>query len=75
MLVLTRKCNQRVFIGEHIAITVLECRGDRVRLGIAAPVEVPVFREEVLRRKTAGSAEPAPWSPSELESPYFSECA
>ena len=47
MLVLSRKRDERIIIGDNIVITVVEIRGDKVRLGIDAPVEVPVHREEV----------------------------
>lgn len=47
MLVLSRKKNERIVIGENIVITVVEIRGDRVRLGIEAPQEVPIHRSEV----------------------------
>ncbi len=47
MLVLTRKPNQRINIGDDIVITVLEVRGDQVRLGIEAPRDVAVQREEI----------------------------
>lgn len=47
MLVLSRHKGERIKIGDNITITVVEIRGDRVRLGIDAPVEVPVHREEV----------------------------
>ena len=50
MLVLTRRVNERIVIGDDVTVTVLEVRGDQVRLGIEAPREVKVFREEVLRR-------------------------
>jgi len=49
MLVLTRKRSQRVTIDGRITVTVLEIRGNRVRLGIEAPREVPVNRLELLR--------------------------
>ena len=48
MLVLSRRKNERIVIGENIVITVVEVRGDKVRLGIAAPIEVPVHRSEVV---------------------------
>ena len=41
------KKNERIVIGENIVITVVEVRGDRVRLGIEAPQEVPIHRSEV----------------------------
>lgn len=47
MLVLSRKSNQRIIIGEGIEITILSIRGNRVRLGVTAPLEVPVRREEL----------------------------
>jgi carbon storage regulator len=47
MLVLTRKCNQSIMIGDDVEITVLSASGDKVRLGIDAPREIPVFRKEV----------------------------
>ncbi len=47
MLVLTRHANQSIMIGEDIVITVLEIRGDQVRIGIKAPRCVDIFREEV----------------------------
>ncbi len=50
MLVLTRKKNEKIIIGEDITIVVVEMRGDKVRLGIEAPKEVPVHREEVKRQ-------------------------
>lgn len=47
MLVLTRKTNQSIMIGDDIEISVLAVSGDKVRIGIAAPRDVPVFRKEV----------------------------
>lgn len=47
MLVLTRKTNQTVLIGDEIEVTVLSVTGDKVRIGIQAPREIPVYREEV----------------------------
>ena len=47
MLVLSRKKNERIFIGNNIILTVVEVRGDKVRLGIEAPKSIPVNREEV----------------------------
>ena len=47
MLVLSRKKNESIVINDQIVVTVIEVRGDKVRLGIEAPKEVPVHRREV----------------------------
>jgi carbon storage regulator len=47
MLVLTRKTNQSIMIGDDIEVTVLAVSRDKIRLGITAPRDVPVFRKEV----------------------------
>ena len=47
MLVLTRKLDQSIKIGDDIEITVVEVRGDQVRLGVAAPRDVTVHRREI----------------------------
>ena len=47
MLVLTRKGNQSIMIGDEIEVTVLAVMGEKVRIGIDAPRSVPVFRKEV----------------------------
>ena len=49
MLVLSRKQGERIVVGDDVTLTVLEVRGDRVKLGFAAPAEVPIHREEVYR--------------------------
>ncbi|GLY03272.1 MULTISPECIES: carbon storage regulator CsrA [Actinoplanes] len=49
MLVLTRRAGESVMIGDEVVITVLEARGDVIRLGIEAPRDVQVHREEVYR--------------------------
>lgn len=48
MLVLTRRKNQSIVINDDIVVTVLEVKGDQIRLGITAPRHVQVFREELL---------------------------
>lgn len=50
MLVLTRRTNQSIVIGSDVTITVVEIRGEQVRLGISAPRHVSVHREEVLEQ-------------------------
>ncbi len=47
MLVLTRKSNQSIMIGDDIEVSVLAIMGEKVRIGIQAPRDVPVFRNEV----------------------------
>ena len=48
MLVLSRKLNERIVIDDTIIVTVVEIRDDKIRLGIEAPREVPIWREELL---------------------------
>lgn len=50
MLVLSRKCGETIMIGPDIAVTVMDVSGGRVRLGLCAPHDVAVHREEVFRR-------------------------
>jgi len=47
MLVLTRKSNQSIMIGDDIEVSVLAIMGEKVRIGIQAPRDIPVFRKEV----------------------------
>lgn len=64
MLVLSRKKGEQIAIGKDITITLVEIRGDKVRIGIEAPKEVPVNRQEVQRKidrelaEAKGEAEP-----------------
>ena len=60
MLVLSRKKNESIVINNDITIVVVEIRGDKVRLGVEAPKEVPVHRREVydaIRRNDAAAAQ------------------
>lgn len=62
MLVLTRKSNQSIMIGDDIEVSVLSVLGEKVRLGIQAPRRVPVFRKEVfieIQAQSLAAAEPA----------------
>ena len=59
MLVLTRRAGESVMIGDDVVITVLEARGDVIRLGIEAPRDVQVHREEVYRELQAANCEAA----------------
>jgi carbon storage regulator len=47
MLILSRKTNEKIMIGEDISITVIDIRGDQVRIGVDAPKQVKVYRQEV----------------------------
>ncbi|MEL3908500.1 MAG: carbon storage regulator CsrA [Treponemataceae bacterium] len=47
MLILSRKTNQKIIIGENIEITIIDVKGDQVKVGIEAPRELKVFRREV----------------------------
>jgi len=57
MLVLTRKGNQSIMIGDEIEVSVLAIMGEKVRIGIDAPRDVPVFRKEVYLEIQAGREE------------------
>lgn len=59
MLVLTRHVHQSIVIGHDVVVTVLEVRGDQVRLGITAPKDVQVHREEVFVALTAANRQAA----------------
>jgi carbon storage regulator len=59
MLVLSRKKNESIVINNDITITIVEIRGDKVRLGIVAPKDVPVHRQEVWEA-IHGQTAPAP---------------
>ncbi|GAA0817779.1 carbon storage regulator CsrA [Spirilliplanes yamanashiensis] len=59
MLVLTRRSGESVMIGDDVVITVLEVRGDVVRLGIRAPRDIQVHREEIYRELQASNREAA----------------
>lgn len=58
MLVLTRKREQSIVIGDNVEIMVLGVSGDKVRFGITAPREVEVFRKEVIADRVGQSSEP-----------------
>jgi len=47
MLILSRKVNEKIMIGDEISVSIIEIRGDQVRIGVDAPKSVKVFRQEV----------------------------
>ena len=59
MLVLTRRVNESIMIGHEVVVTVLEVRGEQVRLGIQAPRSVEVYREEVFKTLHRANTEAA----------------
>jgi carbon storage regulator len=62
MLVLTRKSNQSIMIGDDIEVSVLSVMGDKVRIGIQAPQDIPVFRTEIYLEIHRDEPERAPSS-------------
>ncbi len=54
MLVLTRKVDESIIIDDHITVTVMAIKGNHVRLGIDAPADIRVFREEIFPRDETG---------------------
>ena len=71
MLVLSRKKNEQIVIGNDITIVVVEIRGDKVRLGVEAPKEVPVHRREVFDAIQRGT----PVNPASSDQPAAEKSA
>lgn len=67
MLVLTRRANESIMIGPDIVVTVLDVKGDQVRIGIRAPKSVAVHREEVLAELTKANRAAASPSSEAIE--------
>lgn len=66
MLVLTRKAGQKITILDNIEITVLEIKGDSIRLGIKAPSVIPVYRSELLEAVREQNIKAAASAPADL---------
>ena len=71
MLVLSRRVAETLRIGDNIEITVIGVSGNQVRLGIVAPREVAVDREEIYQRKKAGTPKPEAHAEGELPKPII----
>ncbi len=63
MLILSRKIGQRIVIGDDVEITVVDVRGEQVRLGITAPRSIAVHRKELLEQVAAENVEAAASTP------------
>ena len=59
MLIITRRAGERIRVGDDVLIEVMEVTGSTVRVGIAAPKSIPVYREEIWAAVTAENAEAA----------------
>ena len=69
MLVLTRKSNESIMIGDDIEISILAISGEKARIGIEAPRSVPVFRKEVYNGLAEEERRSAPGAEGEREKP------
>lgn len=69
MLVLTRKLGENIRIGDSVKITVLEVRSGQVKLGIEAPPEIKVHREEIYARIQEENRRAQTWKPGATGSP------
>ncbi|MBQ8086699.1 MAG: carbon storage regulator CsrA [Lachnospiraceae bacterium] len=59
MLALSRKANESIIIGNDIEVTILEVKGEQVKIGIKAPKSIPVYREEVYQQIKESNKEAA----------------
>lgn len=59
MLALSRKTNESIMLGDDIEVTILEVKGEQVKVGIKAPKEVPIFRKEIYGQKESNPKEKA----------------
>lgn len=70
MLVLSRHRDESIMIGDDVVVTIVDIRGDKVRLGIEAPTEIPVHRQEVyeaIKRENERAARLQPDDTQDLE--------
>ena len=70
MLVLSRHRDESIMIGDEIVVTIVDIRGDKVRLGIQAPTDIPVHRREVfdaIQRENRRAAEMQPEDTADLK--------
>ena len=74
MLILSRKLGERVVVGSNVVVTVMEIRGDRVKIAFDAPSQMPIHREEVFHRIQSEEKERALQQQMDV-SPYISEFA
>ena len=76
MLVLSRQRDESIMIGDDVEITIVDVRGDKVRLGITAPPEIPVHRKEVyetIKREGGGPYKPHPRHGKKQNTPEHTE--
>lgn len=66
MLVLSRQRDESIIIGDNIVVTIVDIRGDKVRLGIQAPTEIPVHRREVFEAIQRENMQASRVQPNEL---------
>lgn len=65
MLILSRRTDESIVIGDEVTITILSVKGKQVRIGITAPPDVSVHREEIYQRIQAGDSDGAPSTPGD----------
>ena len=77
MLVLSRQRDESIVIGDNVVVTIVDIRGDKVRMGIDAPGEIPVHRREVyeaIQRENRRAGELDPRDARELRCPGVGRC-
>ncbi len=74
MLILTRRVGESVVIGDDVSVTILGVKGNQVRIGVTAPMDVSVHRQEIYERiKKEEAGEPVPEKAPESEEPPTEE--